>query len=862
MPAPTRFTPALLTIGTLLLAPTPALGQASLAVLAPTPPAAVLAAPIAGPTVGPTVGPTAGALPEDLTTDDRRRLSEGESALADGRAEEALEKAQLGLEYLPKSVLMNDLAARAAAALGQADLALHYAQVALGQPEATEDKSLKSVVSGLHALQAEHDPNLASIQAELDGYAETLFNLGKSASRRKLWANAVDFLQRCEGTAFATKAEKELAKIYKKDDAVEALVASGLPIEFESTANKKSPEAIAKLDKKHQHWEDALEVDTKMGYTIRSNGGYLFTQEIGRAMDQVNLFLRDMYQHKVQGQRMRGSEIDVHASKEEFMNVHGQGPNIGGFFEPWSNRVVSYWEPDINAVLNTLFHEASHQFMRDVTKNTVPAWINEGIACYFEGTELLPNGKILANLVPESRLRSLVNILKGDMADVKDAITYFQGGSYDGIFYPVGWGLVYFMRNYENENAERVYRPHFDAYVETYKSGGTHNVFDRFVEYFIERPKQDDVTNYNEFLQKWEQWIYDLADVYYGDETVADGLLDKAERQVEAGHIDNALETYRWALDKREGDVRAIYGLATCNQELKNDDVALYYFRQLLDWSLSQSDAEARVPKLGMTAGDLAELSMEGIKEVNDDVANGMLAANDNLAASLVGVAKDYREKGFPRQGMALLDRTTEMLGPRAAVLDLHAEILANSGIDLREKRRLRVDRKLSFWASTSEEDFKADGDDIAGSGGASVSYLTYSELPPADYHFEATIEVETLASGADTNPAFGIYFGSGLGVRQMVGYTPTSGGLSQIETTVTGPKHIKTLNRLKVGEGESFVLAVVVEDNEVTVLLDGEVVDVLEVDEEDVPGQVGIFVQQAEIKFSGMRFVYDSRDA
>ncbi|QDU70102.1 DUF1570 domain-containing protein [Engelhardtia mirabilis] len=797
---------------------------------------------------------------EDLTADDRRRLQEAEKALEEARPTEALETAELALEYTPDSVQLLDVASRAAAALGQGDLALHYVETALGKPAAEDDEGLGDVVAGLRARLVELDPGHADIQAKLDAYGETLFELGKSAARRKLWANAVDFFQRCEDTAVEEKAEKELAKIYKNDSAVEALVASGLDIDFEDASIKKSAEAIAKIDEKNKHWEKRLEVESKGGYTIESNGGYIFTHTIARAMDQVNLFLRDMYQHKAQGQRMRGAKIQIYSSYEDFQAHENPDPGVQGWFAPWDNLIVTYSSEGSGGTLadtlNTLFHEASHQFMRDVTKNTVPAWISEGVACYFEGTELLPNGKVVANLIPEGRLDNLVTML--DMpgyVDVKDVITYFQPGSYSGTYYPWGWGLVYFMRNYEDENGVRVYRDHFDDYVATYKGGGKHDVMERWVEYFVERPAQPDVKSFDDFMVKWEAWIRDIHELHHGGAEVADRLIARGDRQLAGSFWANAAESYRWALDKRPGDPRALYGLAEANRQMDVDDVALYYYRGLLDWSLSQTDRKAKPKGFQQTVAEIAAEAMEGIKEVNEDVADGMLAANDVLAESLLGVAKDYNAKDFPRRGMSLLERTTDLVGPRAELLALHDAIKTEAQIDMRQKRRLRVDSDLDYWYTSDEKVWKADGDDIVGDRGEGVTYLTYAEMPPDEYRLEVTIDIVEM--DPDAVPVIGIYFGSGLGARQMIAYSVTDGGLVQLKGSMTGPKRVGPLETVKMKDGEQFELVIEVDENGAKAYFDGKELEKLDVDAKDVKGQVGLVLQGAKAKFSGMRILY-----
>ena len=72
--------------------------------------------------------------------------------------------------------------------------------------------------------------------------------------------------------------------------------------------------------------------------------------------------------------------------------------------------------------LNTLFHEAAHQFVNRAT--SAGGWLNEGLASFFEGTRLLPNGTVLMNLPANHKLFPLAGRLeRGWMADHKDGIS-------------------------------------------------------------------------------------------------------------------------------------------------------------------------------------------------------------------------------------------------------------------------------------------------------------------------------------------------------------------------------------------------------------------------------------------------------
>src|SRR5262249_38779145 len=145
-----------------------------------------------------------------------------------------------------------------------------------------------------------------------------------------------------------------------------------------------------------------------------------------------------------------------------------------------------------------------------ISADLIPAWLNEGTASYFEGARLRTNGSVETNLIPEERLFYLEKSLKEGQPKLKDVVSFYKPGSYEGSYYPFGWGLVYFLLNYEDDKCERVYVQPYQDYIAAYSSGGKHDVLGRFVEYFVTKPKQPGVATFEDFEKRWSNWILDL----------------------------------------------------------------------------------------------------------------------------------------------------------------------------------------------------------------------------------------------------------------------------------------------------------------------------------------------------------------
>lgn len=85
---------------------------------------------------------------------------------------------------------------------------------------------------------------------------------------------------------------------------------------------------------------------------------------------------------------------------EEFFKRTASGlDSPAAYFSPSLNGVVSYHDPDNPYLRQVLFHETSHQYMNRYT-SSAPKWLNEGLAEYFEGWQLAPDGSLIERRPP------------------------------------------------------------------------------------------------------------------------------------------------------------------------------------------------------------------------------------------------------------------------------------------------------------------------------------------------------------------------------------------------------------------------------------------------------------------------------
>lgn len=624
-------------------------------------------------------------------------LLPGNVSLAPALPAQDLQSLETQLEARPDDADLLAAAVDAAEAAGQLGKALWYALLALEASDG-QGKSRGRDAGLLKYLadqgQAKSLPSV--VQSE---HAETLFRLAKSAEGKKLYANAADFLGNCAGTQYAARASERLTKLFSKSKAVDALLASGIDVPM-GTRKRLSPKALARLDAKHSEWDKAEKFKGKY-YTVETNMGHEMGEDMLFALEQMNTFYRQVFRYKMRGQTMRRCTVKVYKSREEFEryepSMRGRA-TTKGFFVPGENRVVTYDQRtdggSLNSLWTTLYHEASHQFTSAVWPEPIPTWLNEGTACYFEGAELRAGGRVAKNLVPPNRLRSLVALLRQGNVTLEEVITYFKPGSYPGGYYPFGWGLVYFCHNFEDTQSERPYLPIYRQFMESYKGAGNHDIFERFVEYFVKRADVDGIASFEAFEAQFSSWIRELNKQHFGGPKQAPALLARAQSQRAHGKLEAAVESYRQALLKLPDSVPAALGLAQCLAKLKQQDGALYSWRQALALAHEQLSKSASAEQ----AQAWIEQAQAGLSAVDKRIGETLIAAGTDLEKNATLAADSWMKAGSPHAALHLLSSARKLLG-RPSRLDAMADsIRETSGVSITRWRQLGLSKELEGW--------------------------------------------------------------------------------------------------------------------------------------------------------------------
>ena len=177
-----------------------------------------------------------------------------------------------------------------------------------------------------------------------------------------------------------------------------------------------------------------------------------------------------------------------------------RGEHTGGVFRPGLNELVFFESIDREESYHRLHHEAFHQFMTALTRDTPPYWFNEGTADYMGAIEVEGNRVTEKALLVPKRLRTIQWVLAVDAhipfkkIMVETPREFYGPNSY--LRYCQAWSMIHFFFNYKNG----AYRPLIDQYFGMLRSGRSpQETFDDII-----KPKVDTLE------KEWKEYVLKL----------------------------------------------------------------------------------------------------------------------------------------------------------------------------------------------------------------------------------------------------------------------------------------------------------------------------------------------------------------
>jgi hypothetical protein len=270
---------------------------------------------------------------------------------------------------------------------------------------------------------------------------------------------AIDALRQAPGIAAAARllsrleAEEAAARVAgPAAGAPTAPLAPSTPLAEPPPAPAPDPEA-----KPHESWlddtsgavdwEEARTLETDH-YLIKSDIRWDYVKRYGRILEALADRYTVLFDFGGNDFQFKKNEVFIYRDQAEFRSKEGAPEDLGGQYSPRSKRLVTFhgpWGNRRTTTLGILAHEAAHQFqnLRVRELDHAPTFLIEGLATFFESTEVKASGEVVIGRIPEQRLAALQRDLRsGACGHLRDLIRLKTFAASD---YPPAWGLIYWL---------------------------------------------------------------------------------------------------------------------------------------------------------------------------------------------------------------------------------------------------------------------------------------------------------------------------------------------------------------------------------------------------------------------------------
>ncbi|MEM6571615.1 MAG: family 16 glycoside hydrolase, partial [Planctomycetota bacterium] len=533
-------------------------------------------------------------------------------------------------------------------------------------------------------------------------------------------------------------------------------------------------EWISEYDAEHSEWREAGEV-TRDNYVTVTDAGYEVLIRTSEAMEQMSTFYKRFFRYGTPEDGRSVSRITVHVfkSRDEYLEL-GIGPPVEWSAGHFTGSHVECYISDggFEGMVGTLFHEAAHQYV-SIATNAV-GWLNEGLASFFEGTRILPNGAVLMNEPADHRLFPLAQRMdKGWMEHAQDgydpndssstpekaptwAIVLENSYSWGPPWYAPTWGVVFFCYNFQDPVDGRfVYRDAFMEFVD--KSGGKvgKTAIKTFEEVVLaapkaaykdvdgkelERPETDDFElpqNVTELDDVWKAWILRLRDERAGKLEVTRPYGTWARLAAANGDAVNALEHFEKGMVATPDDF----------------DLAMDFARHLAD-AFKETDRASKIVMDGLRMLEAAsEPDEKRIAEGErfladlDPKRRTLTRTRDELAAAARDIVQKYVDAGRH----AMVQDVAWRFGSEFGLIDLfdsYEQSVVARGGDMAIWDLAYNEQNMDGWSS-GDRIFEPDSIRLVAENGGfdpnnfDFKMLTLDRLTAGDFSLSAEMRAE-----------------------------------------------------------------------------------------------------------------------
>lgn len=500
---------------------------------------------------------------------------------------------------------------------GDTDSQMAYLVLLLGvldelevDDERQKEKDVKLVTDALAKL----DPSSSALKTSRDRYVGELDWALDLYTKNKKVRNALDVA----GRILRYRPDHKRASRVAGDvpsDANDAFRAEALRLLGQRELSRPRT-FLTDWARAHEKWEDAGVLETD-GYVVRTNIGYDTLRFSTQVLENLAVYYRRFYDADPKLLRAK-TNVLLYRTRDEFLHLADErmdksSPGLAGFLAPtlWmktlngmpqgldsmSFALYSY-DPrndggPLSALTEVLSHEASHQYMCLSTGQTLaPLWLNEGMACFFEGAVIRADGEVQVGLPARQRMLVLPEILDKEPDALSQVLS--AQGRLPGLLYPVAWGLVYYLYQHQVADGYHPYRRDLKEALRLVRAGNSDGP--ALFQAAVLAPHG---LTMEKFRTDWIAAMRALRELELTPDVAAAQHLEKARAFLAAGATEAAREGFERVLIYWPQSAPALLGIAEIERKvsaktkaLPDKDVTLLWARRAHRAATLASDAE------------------------------------------------------------------------------------------------------------------------------------------------------------------------------------------------------------------------------------------------------------------------------
>lgn len=185
-------------------------------------------------------------------------------------------------------------------------------------------------------------------------------------------------------------------------------------------------------------------------YRIRYSGDDDFAAEVGRHLEAISAELRRVLPLETPGADRRSLDVRLFANEREFAAYAALNGIQGAeaYFSPAQRELVAHMDERSPArTFHVLYHEATHQYLRDVLgRVTIPIWLDEGLGEYFYPGSFERAGRFSLRENSGRREEARAAVAAGRAPGLAKLLGMKRDDLYSlECGYAVGWSVTHFL---------------------------------------------------------------------------------------------------------------------------------------------------------------------------------------------------------------------------------------------------------------------------------------------------------------------------------------------------------------------------------------------------------------------------------